>query len=317
MKRYLLINAILILFSSGLFAQNEREDLRATLSRDSILIGDRVEWMVRFDLKEGEEYMIQPPAEPVAAGIETVAPLSIDTLSAKKNRLDIEGKIILTSFDSGSYNLPQLVALVRRTNGRIDTLCFDGPLLAVNTIPVDTATYEIKDIKGQIGYPVTFKELLPWFGLLLLVAALAYAIWRFIKYRRENRTFFGKPIVKDPPHVVALRNIDKIRKQKLWQNNKQKQFYTAITEVLRVYIAGRFGISALERPSGEMLADLRKQDVTDKQYDEMAELFGRADLVKFAKYSATEEENEEVIPTAVRFVNDTFMKELEDNKKEE
>ena len=135
--------------------------------------------------------------------------------------------------------------------------------------------------------------------------------------RRANRTFMGKPIVKDPPHIVALRALDKIRKAKLWQNDKQKQFYTEVTDALRVYIADRYDIVALERPSREMLADLKQQDMDPKLYDNMEELFTRADLVKFAKYQASAEENEEVIPDAVRFVNATYMTQLDEEKKEE
>ena len=66
-----------------------------------------------------------------------------------------------------------------------------------------------------------------------------------------------------------------------------------------------------------MLADLRKQDIESGLFDKMEQLFTRADLVKFAKYQASAEENEEVIPDAVRFVNATYMKEIDDEKEED
>ena len=116
---------------------------------------------------------------------------------------------------------------------------------------------------------------------------------------------------------MALRTLDKIRKAKLWQNDKQKQFYTEVTDALRVYIAGRYGIVAMERPSGEMLSDLKKQDIEAGLYDNIAELFSRADLVKFAKYQASQQENEAAIPDAVRFVNSTYMQEIDDESKKE
>ncbi|MBQ1167816.1 MAG: hypothetical protein II143_01830, partial [Bacteroidales bacterium] len=210
-----------------------------------------------------------------------------------------------------------LIAMIERKSGAVDTLYMEGPTLEVTTVPIDTATYVIKDLKGQIKYPLKFKELLPWIGLALLLALIVWALVRWIKMSRANRTFLGKPIVKDPPHIVALRALDKIRKQKLWQNDKQKQFYTEVTDALRVYIADRYGIVALERPSREMLADLKKQDIEEALYGKMDELFTRADLVKFAKYLASAEENEEVIPDAVRFVNATYIKEIDEEKKEE
>lgn len=287
------------------------------LSRDTILIGDQIEWIIPLEMAPGEKYFLEDIADPPAPGVEIIKPLQLDTVSNGRKSVKVEGKVILTSFDSGSYYLPPLIAMIERKSGAVDTLYMEGPTLEVTTVPIDTATYVIKDLKGQIKYLLKFKELLPWIGLALLLALIVWALVRWIKMSRANRTFLGKPIVKDPPHIVALRALDKIRKQKLWQNDKQKQFYTEVTDALRVYIADRYGIVALERPSREMLADLKKQDIEEALYGKMDELFTRADLVKFAKYLASAEENEEVIPDAVRFVNATYIKEIDEEKKEE
>lgn len=287
------------------------------LSRDTILIGDQIEWIIPLEMAPGEKYFLEDIADPPAPGVEIIKPLQLDTVSNGRKSVKVEGKVILTSFDSGSYYLPPLIAMIERKSGAVDTLYMEGPTLEVTTVPIDTATYVIKDLKGQIKYPLKFKELLPWIGLALLLALIVWALVRWITMSRANRTFLGKPIVKDPPHIVALRALDKIRKQKLWQNDKQKQFYTEVTDALRVYIADRYGIVALERPSREMLADLKKQDIEEALYGKMDELFTRADLVKFAKYLASAEENEDVIPDAVRFVNATYIKEIDEEKKEE
>jgi hypothetical protein len=310
MKKGLLFIAILII-STAASAQIDTTRV-ARLSRDSILIGDQVELIVDLQMQEGDGFVIAATSDPLAYGVETIKGMTFDTLSMKKGKLEIEGRMTLTSFDSGSYALPPLLAVIANAQGKADSLIYRGPELYVNTIPIDTATYVIKDIKGQIGYPVTFKEVLPWLLLALLLAALVYFIIRLIKARRNNTTLFGKPIQKDPAHIVALRDLEKIRKQKLWQNNKQKQFYTAVTDTLRYYISERFGIMTMERPSTEMLEDLKNQNIEKSTFDKIASLFGRADLVKFAKYEASAEENEETIPDAVQFVNTTYVSQLEE-----
>lgn len=315
MRRLLSCIAVLLLVVAHLNAQEGAPKTR--LSRDTILIGDQLEWIIPLQMEPGEKFFLEDIADPPTPGVEIIKPLAVDTVASTRKIIEIEGKVILTSFDSGSYYLPPLIAMIERKSGKVDTLYMEGPTLEVTTVPIDTATYVIKDIKGQIKYPITFREVIPWVLLALLVAALIYVIVRWIRMRRANRTFMGKPIVKDPPHIVALRALDKIRKQKLWQNDKQKQFYTEVTDALRVYIAGRYDIVAMERPSREMLADLKQQDIDPKLYDDMEELFTRADLVKFAKYQASAEENEEVIPDAVRFVNATYMTQLDEEKKEE
>ena len=310
MKKYLLPVLLLALATPLCRAQDDGA-LRSRISRDSILIGDQVEWTLDFQLAPGEAVSISKPgAEPVP-GVEALGEMALDTLSDKKGTLSLRGRIILTSFDSGSYVLPPLYVLMARADGSIDTLEYTGPRLAVNTIPIDTATFQPHDIKGQIRYPLTFREVIPWVGLALLVAALVWLLVRWIRLRRQNRDFFGKPVVKDPPHIVALRSLEKTRAQKLWQAGKQKQFYTQVTDALRQYIADRFDVAALEQTSAEMFRDLQDKDIEPELKEKLKDLFTTADFVKFAKHTASDQENENAIPTAIRFVNETYMKEIE------
>ncbi|MBR6869013.1 MAG: hypothetical protein IKM93_04275 [Bacteroidales bacterium] len=313
MKKILLFVLALALGSLTCRAQDDGT-LRSRLSRDSILIGDQIEWTIDLQLAPGEGARVSKPGETPVPGVEALGEMSLDTLSQKKGVLNLRGRIILTSFDSGSYVLPPLYVLLARTDGTIDTLEYAGPTLAVNTIPIDTATFQPYDIKGQIRYPLTFKEVIPWVGLTLLVAALIWLLVRWIRLRRQNRDFFGKPVVKDPPHIVALRSLEKTRSQKLWQTGKQKQFYTQVTDALRQYIAARYEVPALEQTSAEMFQDLEDKAIDPALTDSLKDLFTTADFVKFAKHAATDQENENAIPTAVRFVNETYMKQVEEEE---
>jgi hypothetical protein len=246
------------------------------------------------------------------APVDVIHDYKLDTLSIKNGIKELEARLLLTSFDSGYYKLPLMVAFT--PDG--DTIYMDSPFLDVTNIQIDTANFEMHPIKGQIGYPITFKEVLPWILLGIFVVAAAYLLYRYIRYRRENRDFFGKPIVSDPPHIIALRALDKLRSEKLWQNGKEKLFYTGITDALRAYIEGRYGVNAMEKTSSEIMTSLSGQNIDEKLYRELDELFKTADLVKFAKYVPSTGENEEAIPSAVRFVNSTFMQELEGEKEE-
>ena len=193
----------------------------------------------------------------------------------------------------------------------MDTLRLPEVPLEVTTIPIDTTTYEMYDIRPQFRYPVTFAEILPWVAGALVLAAVITAVCMVVARRRKSRPLFGKPTPQDPPHIVALRDLDRIRGEKLWQTGNQKQYYTEITDTLRVYIEKRFGVKTIERTSAEILTDLSVKDIQPSDYESLKDLFGTSDLVKFAKYTASESENENAVPAAVRFVNDTFMQELE------
>ena len=280
-----------------------QEIVSAGVSRDTILIGDQIEWTSEMRLPRGMSVRIDSMSGYVVPGVELIGDFTIDTVDRGRDFSRVQTRATITSFDSGSYVLPPLVVYVYRGEDAVDTLR--------TTIPIDTTTYEMYDIRPQFRYPVTFAEVLPWVaGGIVLVAAII-AVWRLIVRRRKNRPLFGKPTPQDPPHIVALRDLDRIRSEKLWQTGNQKQYYTEITDTLRVYIEKRFGVKTIERTSGEILVDLSVKDIQPSDFESLKDLFGTADLVKFAKYTASESENENAVPVAVRFVNDTFMQALE------
>ena len=310
MKKYFISVLVLLLGASFCRAQDDGAR-RSRLSRDSILIGDQIEWTIDLQLAPGEAVRISKPGPEPVPGVEALGEITLDTLSAKNGTLALRGHVTLTSFDSGSYVLPPLHVLLARADGSIDTLEYAGPHLEVNTIPIDTATFQPYDIKGQIRYPLTFKEVIPWIGLAALLAALVWLAIRWIRLRRQNRDFFGKPVVKDPPHIVALRSLEKTRSQKLWQTGRQKQFYTQVTDALRQYIADRYGIAALEQTSAEMFRELCEKDIDPALTEKLKDLFTTADFVKFAKHTASDQENENAVPTAIRFVNETYMNDIQ------
>lgn len=324
MKRFSMIFLVVwaMLFSVKAGAQEQMipisvpnwlEVKSSALSKDSILVGEQVVWSTVLSLPENQELVLVPYAgvvEAEKAPIDVVHDFKLDTLAIKNGIKELEARLLITSFDSGYYKLPLMVALTPQG----DTIYLDSPFLDVTNIQIDTANFVMHPMKGQMVYPITFKEVLPWILLALAIIVVAYLVYRYIRYRRENRDFFGKPIVKDPPHIVALRALDKLHSEKLWQNGKEKLFYTGITDTLREYIENRYGVSAMEKTSSEIMQSLAGMEIEKRVYGELDELFKTADLVKFAKYVPQIQENEEAIPVAVRFVNSTFMQELEDEK---
>ena len=127
-------------------------------------------------------------------------------------------------------------------------------------------------------------------------------------HRRRNDPAFER---KEPAHIVALRKLDQYRGSKMWAPEKQKAFYSGVTDTLREYISSRYGISAMEMTTAEIFDDMKATDVPDDIMREVKELFERADFVKFAKFVASDEDNAAALPVAVRFVTETYQAELE------
>ena len=291
--------------------------LKQLQERDSILIADQLLYGVDLnDVEEGTMFAFPEVKDTLMDGVEIVSGWQLDTVKLIKGKkgnpsvMNLRGGIVITSFEQGQYALPPLSLQRITKEGVVDTLVFDSQTLEVKTMPVDTATFEVHDIKGQIRYPVTFKEVIPWVGAILgLLALIALAVWLIMKYGKRASVKAEK---KDPAHIVALRKLDMYRGNKMWAPEKQKAFYSGITDTLREYIDARYEIGAMEMTTAEIMKDLKNTDVAEDLQSGLKDLFERADFVKFAKYTASDEDNAAALPLAVRFVTSTYQTEVEE-----
>ena len=131
----------------------------------------------------------------------------------------------------------------------------------------------------------------------------------WIRHRQKARQEEEKA---EPAHIRALRKLDKYRGDKFWKPENQKAFYSGVTDALREYIVARYGVGAMEMTTAEIFEDLKGSGIPEDLYAEIKTLFERADFVKFAKFTATDEENATVLPQAVHFVTATYQADLEE-----
>lgn len=293
--------------------------LQQLQERDSVLIADQLLYGFELDgVLEGTQLVLPQLPEKQDYRLMYLSPWKMDTVKVTKqgkgqpSLMDLKGSVVISSFEEGLYDLPQIVVGRMTSDGVLDTLVFDPMRLEVKTMPVDTATFVPHDIKGQIRYPVTFAEVMPWLGLFWLSAMIIIlVVCLVIMNRRRNDPAFER---KDPAHIVALRKLDKYRGNKLWVPEKQKVFYSGVTDTLREYIADRYGIGAMEMTTAELFDDLKNTEVPEELAAELRELFDRADFVKFAKFVASDEDNAAALPTAVKFVTSTYQADIETSK---
>lgn len=280
--------------------------------RDSILIADQLRYGVMLESTPvGTGIELPALKDTLTSALTVVQPWVIDTLKVRKKEQaqDLKIWMTITSFDEGEYVLPDIPVALHRPDGSSDTLSFKGQDVLFCTMPVDTATFKIHDIKGQMRYPVTFMEILPWIGAALLLAALVVLT---VYYVRRRRRLAAEAEHHDPPHIVALRKLDAYRGDKYWAPSKQKAFYSGVTDALREYIDARYSVGAMEMTTTEIFTALKDTDIPQDLLKPLQEMFVRSDYVKFAKYVAAEQENAEVLPLSVRFVTTTYQEEIKD-----
>jgi hypothetical protein len=111
-----------------------------------------------------------------------------------------------------------------------------------------------------------------------------------------------------PAHEIALEKLDAIREEMLWTKGQVKEYHTQLTDVVREYIALRFGVSSGEKTSDSTLQEMRPLLVEyNDLYNQLHKVLTLADFVKFAKFIPSDAENEQSLRYAYDFVKLTAL----------
>ncbi len=171
----------------------------------------------------------------------------------------------------------------------------------IRGIPVDPKA-DIKDIKPPVSAPWKFEDVLPYLIGLLIVAALGYGYYYYRKRQKAKAAAYIPPKPKIAPHTAALFALRELEDKKLWQAGKVKEYYSEVTDIIRTFFEGRWDFIALELTSDEILHHMQKIPESETVWDEMQSFFLTADLVKFAKFIPSPEDNEKELRWAYEIV---------------
>lgn len=311
MKKYFFLAALLLgVLTSNISAQSVTVD--ASIDSLQILIGEQAKVKLQVSMDANKRAIFPIYSDTLIKGVDIVDIAKPDTQYLNdRRRLLITQEYTVTSFDSALYYLPPMEVTV-------DNKAYHSKALAlkVYSIPVDTLHPDkFFGPKTIMQAPFVWAD---WYAAiifaLLFIPFLLLLIY-LIKRIRDNKPIIRKIKIepKLPPHQLAMKEIERIKSEKVWQKGLSKEYYTELTDAIRTYIKERFGFNALEMTSSEIID--RLQEGNDKEaIDDLRFLFQTADLVKFAKHNPLMNENDANLISAVDFINDTKEKEDENAK---
>ena len=280
------------------------QDFKVRLDSSKILIGNQTALTLQVKLTDGKKVRFPNLPDTLSSGLEVVSQFATDT-SEVDNGLLLTKRYLITSFDSGSYVVPQIPVLYF-DGSKVDTLYTQPLKLRVNTVAVDSTKVPLYGIKENIRAPYTFQEIALAILSILLLVGIIIAIYRYFRRSKDEPIFTFKKKVIEPPHVIAFRELELLKQKKLWQNGHVKEYYSELTDILRVYIEERMGINAMEMTSFEILVALNSNGYSNKAiYDRLMVMLNTSDLVKFAKYGADPIENDSAANCVYDFIDDT------------
>ncbi len=301
--RFFAIFALLWLTDVG----NAAAQVVVNVSMDTtrILIGEQVQMKVRVSASSRD--LIVMPNYPDSVLVEGVEVLSHYTEKSEPldqgRRQAITEVYRITSFDSAAYYIPPIEVRV----GDSVYKSRRGITLEVISPQVDTTHIDKffgpKDI-ANVYYDwddLRLPMILWALGVILLLIALYMAI----QIKNNHRILPNIRLrLEGPPHKWAMRQIDKLRSVHPHNPDEAHRYYAGLTDIVRTYIARRYGFKATAMTSAQIIEHL--QGANDPRLlKELQEMFEAADLVKYAGLTQQVDENDRNLMIAMEYVNAT------------
>lgn len=313
--------AILLLFclcGSG-FAQDEVR-LIPKLEPTKILIGEQTTLSVSVVAPMDREVRLALPADTLVSGVEILGVATGDTTMISDRLRQIVYEVTLTSFDSASYTLDHIAALVADQPVEAQ----DQPILMVGTVPVDLEHPDaIRDIKPQWLADFVLWDYLYYvalfYALMSLIALLFVTIAYFIGRQKKERAAVSAEVTEPlrDPYEEAVEELAKLKDEKLWESDQVKEYYTEMSDILRRYLKRVYGFETGEKTSSEILELFRSHIGRERMYDDLSRILTTADLAKFAKYRPEMGENVGLLSASRAFVEEHKPKADDKEKKED
>ena len=274
--------------------------VETTVSAAAAAVGDPITVIVTARHAPDAEVQWPDPVE--AAPFELLDPPVAQSATVDgvvESRLELR----VAAFELGDLAFPPLDVEVVDAAGGVTALTTEAAPVVIESIGRDEGG-DIRDIKGPLAIPFAVVTLLPWVAVLLALAAAA--AWLYRRYRRRARpeAFVPAPPPR-PAHEVAREALDALEAAGLLERGEIKTYHIRLSDIVRVYVEGRFGVDAMEMTTGEVLGGLLRTDADRGAVADVRRVLDRCDLVKFAKLRPAIPECRELLPLARRVVDVT------------
>lgn len=302
--KHIIILAILTIVG-GMSTITGQTSIKATLDSAYILMGKQTTLHLEILQDHGViGTLINNNKDTLTKEVEIINFPEADTIDLGNNRHQILRDITIQSFDSGLYTLPPFIYV----SGN-DT--FQSNTLALKVIPVSVDSLQtIHDYQGVVNPNTRFYDYLPdfitdywWIFIILIVIGIG--LYVYLKYIKKGKMPLLPKKKEVPPYELAIQQLSQLREEHLCERGHEKEYYTRLTDILRIYLDKRFGINAMEMTSTQIISVLNSREETKIPNKYMRQILEIADFVKFAKVRPLPDDNVKSYQSAVQFVEDT------------
>lgn len=301
-----------LLFSFVSFA--DEHIATAKIDTGVVQIGDHIKLTLSLKTNKKNTVIFPVLSDTMDSKIEFISVSNLDTSMSEEHQKIYSKTFTITIFEPGVYTFPAIPFFVKKPSDK------DFSEVPTNTLTITVAApkvdveKDIKDIKTVWKIPITFKEILPYLLMILGAGIVLWAsIYVYRKWKNKEPIFVFAPKPVIPAHIEALEKLEALRLKQLWQNNLVKEYYTELTDILRIYIEKGLLLNAVEMTSDELIETVSASELSHKSelLTLLQDVLPTADLVKFAKLTPLADEHDRCFKNVKQFVEATIPQKEE------
>lgn len=274
--------------------------VQISVDKESATIGDKIQYKINVVASSDVEVKLPLPGE-------RLSDMTIDSYSDILTRYvwgvtSYEQVYTLTTFETGKHvvSSPQIVYIVPGEDERIIT--GNDVTVTIRSLLLDgDGALDIKDIKPLQVPPREYRP----FALIALgligFAVVATSISRAIIFRQVMD--LSEVCIMLPAHEIAYDELERART--LLKTGFTERFYVRISECVRRYLENRFQINAMEMATEELLLAVQDREELHEHKELLEAFLANCDLVKFGRFTASEEEAWRAYYLAKKLVDET------------
>jgi len=290
----------LLLVPTGVAWAQSAPRIEAHVSADSVKIGER------FTVTLVAEHAVGTTVAFPDSGSGSVLFGDLDVIrrGPVRGRPTAEGRQVdsvayeVAAFALDSARVPVLP--VRAIDGRDTTVDTTVVGTAPRVVPVvSVVPPDAKSLRTPAALASFPRPVWVWMalglGVVALLGGVAYGWWRW----RKDTVPTPPAEEEQDPYEAALAQLQHLERRNPNDRETCKAFYVDLTEGLRVYLARRMEVRALEYTTPEVVEALRRRpEVPETATQRLQTVLEQADLVKFADAQPRPEESQAVLKAA-------------------
>ncbi|MCK4427300.1 MAG: hypothetical protein KAW16_02325, partial [candidate division Zixibacteria bacterium] len=263
---------ILLLFTSfALISEAAEESLisvESHVDRATITIGDRI--LYTLTVRSDSAVKLEPLALGSNLGAFEVKDYKIhDPEKTKDGKIVNKSEYIITTFTTGEYVIPPITVNYTDPNGEKKQIESEPLFILVKSVGATESDKE--DIRG-LKPPIKIKGRY-WAYLFILPILALLGAFGFLYYRQRTKAVALPKIpeeLKKPAWEVALLELENLKSSEPLERKEIKKHYIVLSDIIRKYLERRYQITALDRTTQEVKAELKRVkaegEVTDLVY---------------------------------------------------